>query len=460
MTRLITEVSKYLMIILFACYAYECFSVLKSDGRPARIRRKFRRQACFLFLIHLDAYAVIFAKEREPGVVAFWLAQVLLLAAIRLIYNHLYGKASQLLTNNLCMLLVIGFIILTRLDGEKASRQFIFAILAVAATMLVPFIIRRVYVLRNLPYLYAFIGIAALLIVDVAGKTDYGARLSITLGPVSVQPSEFIKILFVFFIAAMFYRSVEFKQVAITTGLAALHVLILVASKDLGSAAVFFAVYLVMLYAATRNAGYLAAGTAAGAIAAFGAYKLFSHVRTRVMAWRDPLPLIEDQGYQICQSLFAIGTGGWFGMGLFQGMPDRIPVADEDFVFSAISEELGGLFAICLILVCAACYLMFLNIAMQIRDRFYRLVALGLGTAYGFQVFLAVGGAIKFIPSTGVTLPLVSYGGSSLLATFLIFAIIQGLYIIREDEAADGKGYERRRRDAGEGAPQAAERQE
>ena len=115
-----------------------------------------------------------------------------------------------------------------------------------------------------------------------------------------------------------------------------------------------------------------------------------------------------------------------------QGMPYKIPEVKQDFIFSAVAEELGGIFAICLILVCVSCFLMFLNIAMQIKDFFYKLVALGLGTIYGFQIFLSIGGDIKFIPSTGVTLPLVSYGGSSLLSTLIIFAIIQGLYLLRE----------------------------
>ena len=122
------------------------------------------------------------------------------------------------------------------------------------------------------------------------------------------------------------------------------------------------------------------------------------------------------------------------GLGLYQGMPDKIPVVEQDFIFAAISEELGGMFALCLILVCVSCFLMFLNIAMQLKDSFYKLVALGLGTIYGFQVFLTIGGVTKFIPSTGVTLPLVSYGGSSMLSTLIIFGIIQGLYILREDE--------------------------
>ncbi|MCC8029790.1 MAG: FtsW/RodA/SpoVE family cell cycle protein, partial [Lachnospiraceae bacterium] len=143
---------------------------------------------------------------------------------------------------------------------------------------------------------------------------------------------------------------------------------------------------------------------------------------------------ISGSGWQVAQSLFAIGTGGWFGLGLYQGLPEKIPVGSSDFVFAAIVEEMGGVFGICIILVCLSCFLMFLNIAMQIYDPFYRLIALGLGSVYGIQVFLNIGGVIKCIPSTGLTLPLVSYGGSSILCTILMFAIIQGLYIFRQDE--------------------------
>lgn len=439
MVTIITEVSKYLMMILFACYAYECFSVLQASAAPERQKRILRRQQCFLFLIHLDAYLVIFAVKQELRVLAFFLMQELLICAIQLIYRFLYKKASRLVTNNLCMLLVISFIILMRLNEQKAIRQFTFTVIGTLVMLLVPFFIRHIHFLHKLPYFYAIAGIALLALVAVAGRTDYGAKLSFTFGPVSLQPSEFIKILFVFFVAAMFYHSTDLRQVVITTALAAAHVLVLVISRDLGSASIFFITYLVMLYVATRNPGYLGLGAAAGSLAAFVAYKLFSHVKVRVVAWKDPLSVIDDQGYQVCQSLFAIGTGGWFGLGLYGGMPNKVPVADEDFVFAAISEELGGIFAICVILVCASCYLMFLNIAMQIHNQFYKLIALGLGTVYGFQVFLTIGGVIKFIPSTGVTLPLVSYGGSSLLSTLIIFAVIQGLYIIREDEVSDEK---------------------
>lgn len=439
MVTIITEVSKYLMMLLFAGYTFDCFYVLQRADDEKLQKRVFRRQQMFLFLIHLDAYLVIYAATGEEKTLLFFAAQAALICAIQLIYRVLYKKASRLVTNNLCLFLVVSFVMLERLNEAKAFRQFALAVVATLVTLAVPFLIRRIHFLHELPYLYAALGIGLLVLVAVAGRTDYGAKLSFSFGPVSLQPSEFIKILFVFFVAAMFYHSTELRQIVITTVLAAAHVLVLVASKDLGSALIFFVTYLVMLYVATKDLRWLLLGTAAGAAASVVAYRLFSHVQTRVVAWRDPLSVIDDQGYQVCHSLFAIGTGGWFGLGLFQGMPNKIPVVDEDFVFAAICEEMGCVFAVCLILVCAGTYLMFLNIAMQIRNRFYKLTALGLGTVYGFQVFLTIGGVIKFIPSTGVTLPLVSYGGSSLLSTFIIFAVIQGLYIIREDEAFDGK---------------------
>ena len=163
-------------------------------------------------------------------------------------------------------------------------------------------------------------------------------------------------------------------------------------------------------------------------------YHLFSHVRVRVQAFLDPFAVIDNQGYQISQSLFAIGSGQWFGMGLYQGTPSDIPFVESDFMFSAIAEELGGIFALCLILICLNCFFAFLKIAMDLDDIYYRLVACGLAVMYIFQIFLTIGGGIKFIPLTGVTLPLVSYGGSSVLTSLLVFSIMQGLYMLRFTE--------------------------
>ena len=291
---------------------------------------------------------------------------------------------------------MVGFIMLTRLSYEKAIRQYAIAICASVITIVIPVLIRKVRSLRRLTWLYAMIGIVGLAAVTIFGSTSYGAKISVTIGGLfSIQPSEFVKILFVFFVAGMLYKNTDFKTVCITTIVAAVHVLILVASRDLGGALIFFVTYLVMLYVATRKLFYFAGGLLVGCIAAVAAYGLFSHVRVRVVAWRDPLSVIDNEGYQICQSLFAIGTGGWFGTGLYQGSPNKIPVVEQDFIFSAISEELGGIFAFCLIMVCISCFLMFLNIAMQMKEQFYKLVALGLGTVYAFQVFLTIGGVTK-----------------------------------------------------------------
>lgn len=443
MANVIVEVSKFLMMILFALYTFECFAAFRGRISPKKRERIFKRQIIFMYLIHLDGYLCIYAATDEIQVVVLYFLQMILITVLLGNYQLLYPNASRLVTNNMCMLLVIGFIILTRLSYDKAIRQYVIVVVSTIIIFVIPVVIRKAKFLRKLTWLYAAVGLIGLAVVTIFGATSYGAKLSVSIGGFfSLQPSEFIKIIFVFFVACMLHQNTDFKQVCITTVVAALHVLILVASKDLGGALIFFITYLVMLYVATRKLFYFAGGIMTGCIAAVVAYQLFAHVRVRVLAWSDPLSVIQNEGYQICQSLFAIGTGGWFGTGLYQGTPNKIPVVEQDFVFSAISEEMGGIFALCLIMVCVSCFLMFLNIAMQMKDQFYKLVALGLGTVYAFQVFLTIGGVTKFIPSTGVTLPLVSYGGSSLLSTMILFAIIQGLYILRQDEGeTNGKQY-------------------
>ena len=159
----------------------------------------------------------------------------------------------------------------------------------------------------------------------------------------------------------------------------------------------------------------------------------FSHVTTRINAWLDPFSYINDAGYQICQSLFAIGSGGMEGRGLGKGLPTAIPVASSDFIFSAICEEFGVIFALCLILMYISCFIYFINISMKIRNTFYKNVAFGFTICFIFQTFLNIGGVTKFIPSTGVTLPLVSYGVSSVVSTLFLFGIIQGICVLENN---------------------------
>ena len=160
---------------------------------------------------------------------------------------------------------------------------------------------------------------------------------------------------------------------------------------------------------------------------------MFSHIRVRVSVFLDPWATIDSSGYQITQSLFAISFGGLFGAGLMQGMPSSIPFVESDFIFAAIIEEMGIIFGICLILLCLNIFTDFLLLASSYSNKFYQLYTFGTATAFIFQAFLTIGGEVRFIPLTGVTLPLVSYGGSSVLATFIMFGIVSAIFMLQEE---------------------------
>ena len=440
MINVIVELSKYLILTLMIIYTFHCFYTVRQQDEEEK-NSLLRQQLSLIFFMDFTAFLVIYLKTFDFNVIIFYIEMLVFFAAVQILYRIFYKKASLLLLNNMCMLLSVGFIMLCRLDITTATKQLVIAAAASGIALIIPVMIRKMRFLRRLAWLYAGVGIILLAAVFLLARTSYGAKLSL----MGVQPSEVIKITFVFFMAAILSHDTSFPTVVKATVIAGLHVVILVLSRDLGSAVIFFAACLVMIYVSTKKAAYLGLGLAGGSTGAVIAYFLFGHVRQRVSAWKNPMAVYQNEGYQIVQSLFAIGTGGWFGMGLCQGSPASIPVVKNDFIFSAICEELGGIFAICLILVCMSFFLMIVNIAIRIKNPFYKLIALGLGTEYAFQVILTIGGATKFIPMTGVTLPLVSYGGSSVMSTILMLAIIQGLYILREDEDEE---FERRRKEA------------
>ncbi|MFI3207667.1 MAG: FtsW/RodA/SpoVE family cell cycle protein [Eubacteriales bacterium] len=438
MVNIICTLIKYINIILIVLYTYYCFSIFSYSDVEKKQMVLFR-QNIVTFFFQFFSFATMYLITEDIYYLGLYVALAIMSVATILFYVKIYPNVSRLILNNMCMLFSLGMIMICRLNFSLAVKQFLIFSVSMVISLFVPVIIRKVRFLSEFSWVkvYAGVGIVALLLVAVLAQTSYGAKLGFEIMGVNIQPSEFVKIIYVFFVAGSMYHSTKFKNVVITTVLAAAHVLILVVSTDLGAAVILYVVYLVMLYVATKNWFYAGAGLAAGAMASVVAYHLFSHIQVRVEAWADPFAAYSTGGYQVAQSLFAIGTGGWVGFGLFQGAPDTIPVAESDFIFSAIAEEMGLIVGLCLIMICVSCYVMFLNIAMQIRNKFYKLIALGLGTCYIFQVFLTIGGVTKFIPSTGVTLPLVSYGGSSLLSTLIMFAIIQGLYILREDEEDD-----------------------
>lgn len=434
MTNIVIQVAKYVMIILIILYTLSTYHYLRMKTHKKRNHACGMQLFC-MFMLHLTGYLAIIIYTGQVSMVTFYLAQLIFFILYLVFFHALYKKASRLLINNTCMLLAIGFIMLTRLGPERAVRQFIITAAAAVIAMVAPVVVRKMRYLWRFCWVYAAIGIVSLAAILVFSRTQYGANLSFNIGNLfSLQPSEFVKITFVFFVASMFQTSISFKRVAVTTVIAALHVLILVASKDLGAALIYFIAYLLMLFVATKSYLYLLGGAAAGSVASVLAYKVFSHVRVRVQVWKDPWMDATGDGWQILQSLFAIGCGGWLGTGLYQGMPENIPVVRSDFIFAGISEEFGGIFAVALLLICLSCLLQFLWISTWMDGMFYKIIAFGLAAVYGAQVFLNVAGVIKFVPSTGITLPFVSYGGSSIMSSFIMFGIIQGLYVLKQDE--------------------------
>ena len=450
MTNVIINASKYIILFMMILYAISCYTTFRNVGEEEKTQ-KLNQQIVYVFVMHFLAYLTFALRnvEQMKTIVIFYGLQIFVATMYMYLYHYIYPYSSRVITNNMSFLLLIGYIMLTRLNFALAKKQFIIATASMILVSIIPMIMDRYKNLRKYGTAYGIIGIIALSSVFVIGVEQYGSVNWIRLFGITIQPSEFVKILFVFFIASMLSKGRDFKQVMITTAFACVHMGVLVLEKDLGGALIFFVIFIAMIYVGTGKISYLIAFILGGASMAGLAFllfkdRLFDHVMVRVNVWKNPWADIRGTGYQITQSLFAIGSGGYFGSGLTKGSPDVIPVSESDFIFSAIAEEFGVIFAIFLILVCFSCFISFVTIAMRVRNRFYKTMAFGFAICYMFQTFLSIGGVTKFIPSTGVTIPLVSYGGSSVLSSLVMFSIMQGISTIENKEA---KKIEEERRD-------------
>lgn len=427
MVRLLIIISRYILVLLSALFSFVSFKSLKDSNKNQY--RYVILQRILMYLIHFIMFAIIYVYSEKTDIIFFYLGQVFYFVLFNIVANKVYKRYHKPLMNLMIFMLMVSFGIITRLSYTRAVRQFYICVFATVIAMSMPKIMEKSKKIRNYSYIFGVLGIGALALVYVIGNVTLGAKLSLDLHFITIQPSEFVKISFVLFLSGILYKSKTIKGVLISGIFAAIHVLILVVSKDLGTALILCVVYLFIVYMATGKKIYLIGGLFAGSAASIVAYKLFSHVKVRVEAWINPWPIIDDKGYQITQSLFAIGTGGLFGSGLFMGLPNSVPVVEQDFIISAICEELGSFFSICIVLMSMCIFIISIRIALNCKDEFYKLTTSALACTYGFQIFLTVGGAIKLIPSTGVTYPLLSYGGSSLLSTIAIFMILQGVYI-------------------------------
>lgn len=466
MQEYIIIVSKYLITLCMAFYTMESFLAFlyKKERDRGAI---YIRQNIWMFLMQITAFANLALVTKEWNYVYLYgLVQFFLMTAL-IITNTFYKKCNRLLLNHMCMMLGIGMIILSRLStftpatsngsvldtgkmiltelmSSKAFKQYLIIWISFVICLFVPWILSGMKSLPKFKWLYAGAGILMLSVVLILGEVTHGSKLSFTVKGITFQPSEFVKLLFIFFMAASVFRDTGLKNMIYTSVLAGIHVILLVLSTDLGGALIFFVGYLAVFFIASRSYLFLLLGLAGGAGASVIAYYLFRHVRIRVLAWLDPWSYIDSKGYQITQSLFAIGSGSWFGMGLHEGNPKAIPYVDVDFIFSSICEEFGVIFGVLLVLIILNCFLTMMQIGIAQRSNFFRLVCVGLGTIYIFQVFLTIGGGIKFIPLTGVTLPFISYGGSSVMSTMLMFFTIQGIDIINRKEVERRRGRKRK----------------
>ena len=440
MILFLIEIGKYLNIILLAFYTLLSFFAMKrrdDDGRNGL----FYLLETHVYLLFTSGMACLTLSYYDRGdsemvskVIMMWAVELVLMFAYSRVMYHFYPELNRLILVQTVFMMSIGFVVQFRISQQKAWRQFSIIVVSLVISVFIPMIVHRLKLIKKFWYVTGIIGAGALIAVFALGAITNGAKLSIKIFGLIFQPSEFVKILFAFFIAGILYEIYNMKRFIIASVCAAVFVMVLVISRDLGMALIFYVMFFAMVYMGTGRFRYVLLGTAGGLAAVVAAYAMFSHVRVRFNTWIDPWTDIDSTGYQLTQSIFAIGTGGWYGRGIGRGLPGTIPEVGEDFVFSAIVEESGALFGMLLILLCLNfCFIMLL-LAGRIKDKYYRIVVMGLAVCYGTQVFLTIGGGLRLIPLTGVTLPLISSGGSSALATLCLISVVQGVGLIRMDE--------------------------
>jgi len=397
-----------------------------------------------------DAGAVNLSEPAEPGLLLTYVAA---LFAVHLAFVLSGRRTDQLLLPAVGLLGGIGLLLMIRLPqnlagslGGLAQTQLVWLLIGLGIIAVLAVAVRNDVWLRRYKYTWAAVGVALLLLVFLFGNETNGARLSLTLGPISGQPSELLKVILVVFLAGYLsenrpllveestkigpIRLPPLPYLAPMVAMWAIALGIVIVQRDLGAALLFFAVFLLLLYVSTARVSFVVLGVGAFVVGAAALYFLFSHVRTRIDVWLDPFSDPAGAGYQVVQALHAFARGGLIGTGLGGGLPTiagrpPIPALHTDFPFAALGEELGlvGILAILglyLVLVQRG-----LRIASAAQDEFRAILAAGLSLVIGVQAFIIAGGNLKLIPLTGITLPFVSYGGSSLLAN----AVIVGLLI-------------------------------
>jgi cell division protein FtsW (lipid II flippase) len=432
----------------------------------------------FVALIVLAAYVLASLGDNAsiPADVGPFFGLVLLLLFVaHMATRRLAPRADPLLLPLALLLNGIGYVFIARLaadikgardlPGLQANWTFL-GILAYVGTLA---ILRRVRVLDRYRYTFMAIGVFLLLLplVPKLGREINGARIWIRFGGFSFQPGEVAKIALAVFFASYLVEHRELLRLG-SINVGGLHLpdpkylgpvalawgislLVLVSEKDLGSSLLFFALFVSMLWLATERAAYLLLGVVLFGAGAYFSYRTFDHVHVRVENWLDPWKDPKGKGFQPIEGWFAMADGGLTGTGLGLGQPYKVPKVETDFIFAAIGEELGLLGSTAVL----TSYLVFvgsgLRVAVRARQPFEKLLAAGLTVLIGIQAFIIIGGITRVVPLTGITLPFVSYGGSSLLANYVLLAIL-----VRISDEVEGEHRRRARQRRRRRGPRAA----
>lgn len=410
----------------------------------------------------------------DPGPMALAAGYVAIAFGGHLALRLAGNRGDQLLLPAAAAIGSVGFVMLNRLPQSPlgmdlfgvemgmATTQLLWFAIGVTGMVAVAVLFRDDGILRHYKYTWALGGGLLLLLTFLFGREVNGARLWLYIGPIGFQPGEAIKIVLVIFIAGylaekrallagatMRLGPIRVPPLPYLLPMLAIFVmvmLIVVISRDLGTALLFLGIFLTMLFVATGRRSYVLMGILLFIAGAFVAYQLFGHVRVRVDNWLDPFVDPSGAGYQTVQALYAFGRGGLFGEGLGQGLPSisgrlPIPALPTDFIFAGIAEELGLLGATALLGLALVLVFRGLRTAMLARDDFSSMLAVGLTVSLGLQTLIIVAGNLKLVPLTGITFPFVSYGGSSLLASFVIVGLLLAVsHRSALDAAAEGRG--------------------
>jgi cell division protein FtsW (lipid II flippase) len=438
--------------------------VLPSVGVPTR-RQPSRRNIELLLLVFAWGIGVLgtlqigWAIGEEPDSSLWITAGVVGLLGIvmHLVVRWKARYADPFLLPVATLLTILGLVMIYRIDVAAAKRaelndnppptpdvysQLTWFTVAVILFVSVLVLLRDHRILQRYTYTLGLAGLVLLVLplAPVIGTTVNGATLWIRVGDLSFQPAELAKILLTIFFAGYLVEKRDSLALVRTKILGIgfprlkdlgpivvawlVSLAVLVFERDLGTSLLFFGLFVSMLYIATQRRSWLILGALLFAAGAIAAYYMFGHVRLRVTVWLDPWTYATDEGYQIVQSLFGLANGGILGAGLGQGFPNLVPFASTDFIVAALGEELGVTGLIAVLLLYAVLIERGLRAAVSVRDSFGQLVAAGLSITLAIQVFVIIGGVTRLIPLTGLTTPFLSYGGSSLIANWIIVALL------------------------------------